>query len=336
MRLLRFVSRRIVYLSLQVLGVMTLTFVLERLIPGNPAIVLAGKAATPETVHSIERQLGLDKPLPVQYLIYLSNLVHGQLGSSIYTDQPVIRDIEQRVPATFELVTVSMLIVVLVGIPLGMYSASHPRGIVSRATYLYGQLSGAIPDFWLGLMLIFVFFFSVRWLPPPLGQTGLLPPPPHRTGIDLIDSLFAGDIGLFGQVVAYLTLPTVTLVLTNMGNVVKMAHSSMEEVAHSDFVEFARACGLPRQVVLRYALRNALPPVITVVAFTYGILLGGAVLVEVVFSWDGMGQYAVQSVKGSDYAALTGFVLFAALFMAAVYLLLDIVYAWVDPRIQLS
>lgn len=335
MKLLSFLLRRIIYLSLQVLGVMTLTFFLERLIPGNPALLLAGKGASPESVRSIEHQLGLDQPLPLQYLIYLGNLVHGQLGNSIITNQPVLRDVEQRVPATFELVTVSMLIVVLVGIPLGIYSASHPHGIVSRVTYVYGQLSGAIPDFWLGLILIFVFFFSVRWLPPPLGQTGFLSAPPHRTGIELVDSLLAGDIGLFGQVLAYLTLPTATLVLTNMGNVVKLAHSSMEEVANSDFVEFARACGLAPRVVLRYALRNALPPVITVVAFTYGILLGGAVLVETVFSWDGMGQYAVQSVKGSDYAALTGFVLFAALFMAAVYLVLDLIYAWVDPRIQL-
>jgi ABC-type dipeptide/oligopeptide/nickel transport system permease component len=333
-RLARYLSRRIVYLTLQVLGVVTLTFFLVHLIPGNPAEKLAGLNATPQTVHRIEHQLGLDKPLPVQYVTYLNDVVHGRLGTSITTNNSVLSDLGQRLPATLELVTVSMLIVVLVGIPLGMFTALRPRGVASRGTFLYGLVSGALPDFWFGLMFIFIFFFKLRWLPPPLGQTGLGAAPPDRTGIDLIDSLLTGDLSLYWQVVTYLILPVLTLVLTNMGNVVKITRSSMEEVAHSDFVQFARACGLPRKVVLRYMLRNSLPPVITVAAFTFGILLGGDILVETVFSWGGMGSYAVQAVKGGDYAAILGFVMVVAVCMAVVYLLLDLVYAWVDPRIQ--
>jgi peptide/nickel transport system permease protein len=246
----------------------------------------------------------------------------------------VLQDIEQRAPATLELVTLSMLIVTLVGIPLGIVTALRPRGLASRGTFLYGMVSGALPDFWFGLMFIFIFFFKLRWLPAPLGQTGFLPGPPRRTGVDVIDSLLAGDVNLFGHVVAALVLPILTLVLTNMGNVVKIMRSSIEEVTQGDFVQFARASGLPQRVVLRYQLRNALPPVITVVAFTFGLLLGGTVLVETVFSWGGMGSYAVQAVKGGDYAALTGFVMFVAVFMALVYLVLDLVYAWLDPRVQ--
>jgi ABC-type dipeptide/oligopeptide/nickel transport system permease component len=333
-KLLLYLIRRSAYLVLQVLGVVTLTFFLVHLIPGNPALRLAGTNATPQSVHAIEHQLGLDQPLPVQYGKYLDGVIHGRLGNSISTNQPVLTDLEQRAPATLELVTVSMLIVLLVGLPLGVWTALRPRGLGSKGVFGYGMISGALPDFWFGLMLVFLFFFELRWLPAPLGQTGFFPAPPHRTGFLLVDSLLAGDSATFWQVVACLVLPVVTLVLTNMGNVVKIMRSSIEEIMQSEFLQFARACGLPRRVVLRYMIRNALPPVITVVAFTYGLLLGGTVLVETVFSWGGLGSYAVQAVKGSDYAALLGFVMVIAMFMAIVYLLLDLVYAWIDPRIQ--
>jgi ABC-type dipeptide/oligopeptide/nickel transport system permease component len=336
-KLLWYLCRRIIYLTLQVLGVVTLTFFLVHLIPGDPAIKLAGQGATPQTVHQIQHNLGLDKPLPQQYAIYVGNVVHGDLGNSIITNQPVARDLRDRLPATLELVTVSMFFVVIIGIPLGVITALRPRGVASKGTFVYGMVSGALPDFWFGLVFIFIFFFSLHWLPAPLGRLPLeATPPAHRTGFYLIDSLLAGDTATFKQVVLCLILPVATLVITNMGNVVKIMRSSIEEVTQSDFLQFARACGLPRWVVLRYMVRNSLAPVITVIAFTYGLLLGGTILVETVFSWGGMGSYAVQAVKGGDYAAITGFVMFVAVFMALVYLVLDLVYAWVDPRIQYS
>lgn len=334
MRLVRFFGQRAIAIGFQLLGVVTITFFLVRLIPGNPAEALAGLGANPETIKAIERQLGTDKPLFEQYLIYLNHVVHGQLGNSIFTGQTVLEDLEQRIPATLELVVLSMLLVVLIGIPLGTLAALRPKGILSRVVFVYSMLTGALPDFWLALILIFVFYFLGHIAPPPLGRLGLADSPPHVTGSFLIDSLLAGDPHLFVSALSYLALPTITLVLVYMGNTVKMARTSVEETAGSDFVEYARACGLPERVVLRYILRNALAPVVTVVAITFGFLLGGAVLVETVFSWGGLGQYAVQSISNSDYAPITGFVLVVAAGMAVIYLLLDLVYAWLDPRIQ--
>jgi ABC-type dipeptide/oligopeptide/nickel transport system permease component len=333
-RLVRFVALRLLYVAFQLLGVVTITFFLVHLLPGNPAESLAGVGASPRTIKAIEQQLGTDKPLPEQYVIYLNHVIHGQFGDSIFTGQTVLQDLGQRIPATLELVVLSMVLAVIIGIPLGIFAGLRPTSLLSRIVFVYGMLTGALPDFWLALILIFVFFFLFHLAPPPLGRLGLVAPPPHRTGFFLVDSLLMGDLQLLASAVSYLALPSLTLVLVYMGNIVKMARTSVQEVANSDFVEYARACGLPERVVLRYMLRNALAPVVTVVAFTFGFLLGGAVLVETIFSWGGLGQYAVQSITNSDYAPITGFVLVAALGMALIYLLLDLVYAALDPRIQ--
>jgi len=334
MAFLRFFAQRLLYLLLQLLGVVTITFFLVHLLPGNPAQALAGQGASPAAVKAISHQLGFDKPLPQQYVIYVNNVLHGEFGNSIYTGQTVLKDLQQRIPATLELVTLSMLIGVVVGIPLGIYSGLKQRGVISRIVFFYGMLTGAVPDFWLALILVFVLFFVLGWAPPPFGRLGVLTPPPHVTGFYLIDSVLSGQWDVLVSVLKYLALPTITLVFVYMGNVVKQARSSVEEVSQSEFIEYARACGLSERVVLRYMLRNALAPVVTVIAITYGFLLGGAVLVETVFSWGGLGQYAVQSITNSDYAPITGFVLVAALFMALMYLVVDVLYAVLDPRIQ--
>ncbi|HEX6507794.1 MAG TPA: ABC transporter permease [Chloroflexota bacterium] len=331
----RFLLRRLVYLLVQLWGVATIAFFLVHLIPGNPAQALAGSGANAKSIRGIEHQLGFDKSLPEQYGLYLWNLVHGNLGDSIFTGQTVLHDLQQRLPATLELVTAAMLISVVVGVPLGIYVGLKQTGIGSRIAFVYGMLTGALPDFWLGLVLIFVFFYLLHWAPAPLGQLDAVESaPPHVTGVFVIDALVSGEWGLFMSAVGHLVLPALTLVLVYMGNIVKMARSSMSEAMQSGYVEHARAIGLPNSVVLRYAVRNALAPVVTVIAFTYGFLLGGAVLVETVFSWGGLGQYAVQSITNSDYFAITGFVLAAALFMAVIYLLLDVIYAILDPRIE--
>jgi ABC-type dipeptide/oligopeptide/nickel transport system permease component len=332
----RFIIQRILYLVLQLIGVITITFFFVHLLPGNPAQALAGAGASPSSVAAIERELGLDKPLPEQYLIYVGNLLHGDLGTSIYTGHAVIADLNQRVPATLELVILSMTLVVGVGIPLGVYSGLQQKGVGSRSIFVYGMLTGAIPDFWVGIVLIYLLFFLLAWAPAPLGQFGIGEPPIHRTGLFLIDSLLAGDVGAFVTTLQYLWLPVVTLVVSHMPNVVKQARASVVQVIRSEFIEFARASGLPERVVLRYMLRNALAPVVATVAIVAGFLFGGAVLVETVFSWGGVGQYAVQSISNSDYAPITGFVLVAALYMAVMYLVVDVVYALLDPRIRLA
>jgi ABC-type dipeptide/oligopeptide/nickel transport system permease component len=331
--ILRFILRRSAYLVLQLLGVVTVTFFLVRLIPGNPAEALAGVGASPQAIAGIERSLGLDKPLPVQYWIYLQNLARGDLGNSIFTGQPVLRDLEQRVPATGELLFFAILIIATVGTALGIYSATRRGGIVSKVVTGYGMLTGSIPDFWLGLVLVFIFFYLLRWAPPPLGRFDPLQVPPTGTGFYVFDSIVSGNMSALITALRFLTLPVITLVLVYMGNVVKQTRVSMEDVERSEFIEFARACGLPGGVVLRYKLRNAIAPTVTVLAFTVGYLLGGAVLVETVFSWGGLGQYAVQSIANADYAALTGIVGVVAVLMSLIFLVLDIVYAVLDPRI---
>lgn len=331
----RFLLRRVFAMIFQLLGALTIVFFLVRLIPGNPAQALAGPGASPANIRAIEESLGLDKPLVVQYVIYLRNLARGDLGDSIFTGQPVTTDLVQRLPATLELVTTAMVIAVLIGIPLGIAVAVKSKGVTEKALFVYGMLTGALPDFWLALILVFVFFFLLGWAPPPMGRLGLIGSPPERiTGFYLVDSLIQGNAKAFWLAARHLALPVFTLVFIYMGNIVKMARSSMDEIMNSDFIEYARASGLPRMTIIRYALRNAMPPVATVVAFTYGFLLGGAVLVETVFSWGGLGEYAVQSIIQSDYAPVQGFVLVAALFMSVMYVVLDVVYALLDPRIE--
>lgn len=319
---------------LQVLGIITIVFILVRLMPGNPALRLAGTGASQESVERIEEKLGLDRPIVVQYLIYLRDLARGDLGDSTFTGQPVSRDLLQRLPATLELVTLAMVITIIIGVPLGVIVALRPKGLVQKGFFLYGMLSGAIPDFWFGLILVFLFFFLLRWAPAPLGRLGMASSPPRVTGLYLVDTLLNRDLETFLLAAKHLVLPLTTLVVVYMGNISKMAHSSMDEIMESGFIDYARACGLPRSTIIRYAVRNAMAPVATVVAFNYGFLIGGAVLVESVFSWGGLGEYAVQSINQGDYAPLQGFVLVAALFMVAMYAVLDVVYGLLDPRIQ--
>jgi len=244
-------------------------------------------------------------------------------------------DLVERVPATLELITVSFLLAVLIAVPLGVLLATRGGGGAQRAVMGYGLLAGAIPDFWLALLLAFVFYFQLRWLPAPIGQLDIaISTPPFVTGMLLIDSVLAGDWEALRSHIAHLVLPVATLTLLYAAPILKMTRSSMESVLGSGFIRYSRAAGLPNSQVMRYALRNALSPVVTLVGVLYGILLSGAVLVEQVYGWGGAGQYAVQSILNSDYLAIQGFVLVAGAFALLVYLVVDIVHLLIDPRIQ--
>lgn len=337
MKFARFMVRRVAYMAIQLFGAVTIAFFLIRLIPGDPAIALAGPAGDEVAVRKIRERLGLDQPLLNQYTTFLQNLAEGDLGFSIYSGHPVSTDLRNRVPATLEITTLVIIIAIVVGLPLGMYVSVRKRGkgIINRILFGYGMLTGAIPDFWLGLIFIYVFFFLLSWAPPPMGRfSPLLTPPINVTGFLLIDSIYAGDSQSFWIALKQLVLPVATLAIIITGAVVKMTRTALEETLNSDYVLYARACGLPQSVIVRYALRNALPPVITVIAAQYGFLLGGAVLVEKVFAWGGVGEYAVNSIASSDYAPITGFILVSALNMAVIFLLLDIAYKMIDPRIE--
>jgi peptide/nickel transport system permease protein len=334
-RLIRYVLKRAAFLVPQLVGISIVTFLMVRLLPGNPANIIAGGFATPETIQQIERRLGLDQPVHIQYLVYLRNTLGGDLGTSWYTSNPVTVDLAQRLPSTVELITISLLVAIALAIPLGVFSAMRSGGVWDRLTAGYGLLAGALPDFWLGLILIFVLYTSLSIAPAPLGQIDLtVIPPPRRSGMLLLDSALAGNWHALGSSAAHLVLPVITLAFVNMAPILKMTRSTMKECLAAEFVQYGRAVGLPDPVILRYALRNALPPIVTIIAVLYGYLLGGAVLVESVFGWGGVGQYAVQSVVNSDFAPLQAFVLIAAVFTLVLYLAVDLVYVLLDPRIK--
>lgn len=334
MTVLPYIGRRLLFIAPQLLGIVFVSFLLVKSIPGDPAVLMLGPTATPEAVASLRSKLGLDYSLPVQFWIYLKDLAHGDLGTSWQTTRPVLEDLVQRFPATLELVTLGLLVAILIGIPLGLASAFKENGVVARIADLYGLGAGALPDFWLALVLIFVFYTVLQWAPAPLGRIDLaVVPPPPITGMLTIDSLISGNWDAFRSAAAHLVLPVLTLGLINAGPILKMTQSTMEKMLESDFSRYEVLCGIPHRLVVRHALHNALPSVVTIISVLYGFLIGGAVLVEIVFSWGGAGQYAVQGVLNSDIYPVLGFVLFSAIFSLFVYLAVDLIYLAIDPRI---
>lgn len=335
MRFLKYAARRAAVLPVQLFVVSLIVFFLVRLLPGDPSYLLAGPFATVDRVEEVRRRLGLDQPIHVQYAKYMERMFQGDFGTSWVTSQPVLADVAQRLPATLELILYAVILSVLIGIPLGVYTAMHKRGLLYKGVWIYGMLAGALPDFWFALIAIYVFFFLLGWLPGPIGRLDIaVSTPDHVTGLYSVDALLAGDGEAFASAVAHLVLPVLTLVFIYMPLVLKNARSAMDDMLNSEFVLYARAAGLSRLTQIRYALRNALPPVITVTGILTWFLLGGAVLVETVFAWGGLGQYAVQSVVNSDYAPLQAVVLLSAVFTMVVFLLVDLAYFVIDPRIK--
>jgi len=335
MRVLTYLAHRLLFIIPQLLGIILVSFLLVKSVPGDPAVLMLGPTATPAAIANLRGALGLDQPLYVQFFIYVKNLLHGDLGTSWQTTRPVLDDLVQRFPATLELVTLSLLVAIGVGVTLGLYAAKRPNGWIARFADLYGLSVGALPDFWFALVLIFVFYTLLGWAPAPLGRLDMIVlPPPTVTGALTIDTLLAGDLQAFGSALSHLALPVLTLGLLNAGPILKMTQSTMEKMLESDFSRYEVLCGVPQKLVIRHALRNALPSIVTIISVLYGFLIGGAVLVEIVFSWGGAGQYAVQGVLNSDIYPVLGFVLFSAIFSLIVYIVVDLIYVLLDPRIS--
>jgi len=335
MKMLKYLIRRILTFLPLMFGVIFIVFVLVRLLPGSPVHRLAGTNANEAMVEAITKKMGLDKPIWEQFIIYLKGLLKGDLGLSWNTSNPVGRDLLVRFPATLELITISLFNCLVLGISLGAAAAIKPKGIFNKISNIYGLVAGAIADFWVGLMFIFIFFFTFRLLPAPLGRLDILNSSPVRiTGFLLLDSLLIGDLAFFMDAFAHLVLPVASLTVCFTAPIMKMMKSSMGEVLQSDFIAYSKMLGLPKKTVTRYAIRNAMPPVVTMIGYIYGFLLGGAVLVETVFAWGGMGQYVTLAIANKDYAAIQGFMLVATIFSMAVYLVVDIVYMIIDPRIE--
>lgn len=333
MRLLKLLLKRMVIFIPQLFAVTLIVFLLVRMIPGNPAEVMAGGFATPEIVASIESKMGLDKPVLTQYAIYMRGLFMGDMGTSWYTSNPVTKDILQRFPATLELITYSLILALILGVGLGLLIAVKPNSKGSRIAKGYSLIAGAMPEFWIGLLLIFLLYVKLRLVPPPLGRISLsLNAPKAITGAYTIDALLTGNWAVLKSAFNQLMVPVFTLGFCFSGPIMKMTRTVMVEVVNADYVWYARASGLPSKKVTSYIIKNGLTPVITFVGILYGFLLGGAVLIEQVFGWGGIGQYAVQAVTNKDYFAIQGFMLSSALFCMVVYLVIDVLYNIIDPR----
>lgn len=333
--MLQYVLRRIALLPLQVFAVLAFTFVLSRMAKQSPAYWMAGPYANKETVQTITKQLGLDQPLYVQFWIYLQQIAHGNFGVSLITGRPALSDVLDRLPATLELITTSLILVVILGVPLGILTAVRSNRVASTMTTGYGLFSGSFPDFVIGLLLVYVFFVLLGWAPAPVTRIDPgIDAPTHITGFYVLDSILTGNWPALQSSVAHLILPVLTMVIVYMGGVLKIARSSVREVTSSEMAFFARACGLPARATRAYILRNSLAPIITITGITYGFLIGAAVLVERVYGWGGVGLYSVQAISFSDYAALQLFVVFATVFSLLIYLIVDILLVMVDRRIR--
>jgi ABC-type dipeptide/oligopeptide/nickel transport system permease component len=335
MQMLTYVGRRLLFVIPQLLGIVFISFFLIKLIPGDPAVLMLGPNATQAAVDRLRDDLGLTKPIVEQFAIYIGKVLQGDLGTSWQTTRPVLEDLAERFPATLELVTLGLGLALAIGIPLGVAASMHRRGPVRKVADYYGLLAGAIPDFWLALVLIFVFYSLLGIAPAPLGRLDItLIAPDAVTGSLLVDSLLAGDLEAFRSAASQLVLPVLTLGLVNAGPILKMTQSTMDRTLASDFMRYAEMSGLPRRVIRRQAIRASLPSVITLVSVLFSVTIGGAVLVEIVFGWGGAGQYAVQGVLNADINPVLGFVIFSALLSLAIYLVVDLLYFALDPRIR--
>ena len=337
----QFLLRRLAFLIPQLLVVSFLAFLLIKLLPGDPVLIILGPLRTQEGVIRETERLGLDKPFFVQYQKYLERTVQADFGNSILTKQPVIDELGNRVPATLWLITLGLVLCLVIGIGVGYLAALAPptgRGsYINKAIIGYGFLAGALPDFWVGLILVFIFFSQLDLLPAPIGQLpGYAPSdlPNGPTNVDLLDALIAGNFGQAGTAFRASIMPVLTLTIVYAPVVLKITAVTTAEVFNSQYVIGARAVGVRQRTILRYIMRNALLPIVTTSGVLYAFLLGGAVLVETVFSWGGFGQYAVTAVNALDFNVIQGMMLVAAVFTILVYLLVDVIHYIVDPRIR--
>jgi len=305
-----------------------------RAIPGDPAQILLGQAATPAQIADVRDRLGLDEPLPVQYLVFLKGALTGDLGDSIVVGQPVTTVLLERFPATLELTLAALLLAVAVGVPVGVIAAVRQYSLLDKITSVVALTGVSMPVFWLALVLVVVFTVQIDLLPFP-GRVGGEVSFTSYTGLYLLDTLITLNFPAFWDVLRHLILPALALGTIPMAVITRMTRSSMLEVMNEDYVRTARAKGVvPWRVVFRHALRNAMLPTITVIGLQFGLLMGGAILTELIFGWPGVGQIAIESVNRRDYAMIQGVVLYGATFFVLVNLLVDVLYAVLDPRVR--
>ena len=335
MRMRYYIIRRLGLLVFVLFGLITFTFFISHILPGNPARLHAGHHATREAMEAITRRWALDKPVWQQYIIYLKGILSGDLGDSLRSRRPVTSDLMLYFPATFELTTISIIITILVGVTLGVISATRKDTILDHLSRLFSTTGVATPTFWLALLLQLLFYRYLGWFPfggrLPSGMT----PPNHITGLYILDSLLTGNFRTLVASIWHITLPAICLSYVSLATVTRMLRATMLEAMDQDYIKTSRAMGLSeRTVIYKYALKNALIPVITLVALSYGGMLGGTLLVESVFGWPGLGFYATQSVLTLDFPAIIGTTFLFGFIYILVNLLTDILYGFIDPRVK--
>ena len=331
-------GKRLLTIIPTLIGVVLVTFLLTRVLPGDPAVYFAGPAATPESIAEIRKSLGLDRPLPEQFARYVSDLARGDLGNSLSTGRPVAAEIASRLPASAELTLAGLLLSLAIALPLGILAAVKQGSWIDHTCRVVATAGVSLPVFFTGLLLVYVFYFVLGWSPAPIGRLDAFAiPPPALTGFYLLDTLAAGDPETFRAALGQLAQPAITLAIFSLAPIARMTRASMLAVLASDFVRTARASGLSaRVVIITYAFRNALLPIVTTLGMVFSFLLGANVLVEKVFAWPGIGSYAVEALLQSDFAPVQGFVLTMAVLYVALNLLIDTLYGIIDPRVRLD
>lgn len=331
---------RRVLVTLPLLALVTLLgFIITYLIPADPlSMVLSERAmANPQIVQAYRERWGLDKPPHERYLTYVSNLLRGDLGDSIATQQSVASDLARYFPATIELALTATLIAVMVGVPLGIIAAVHRERWIDHLARVASLVGVCVPVFWLGLLALSLFYYRLQWLPGPGRVNARLSQPPAVTGLLIVDSILAGRMDVLASALQHLALPALVLGAYSMSLIVRIVRSAMIEVLQQDYIRTARAKGvIERLVVTRHALRNAALPAITAIGLAFGNLMAGAVMTETVFAWPGIGRYAVDSATKLDFAPIMGVTLLIAVIYVVINFVVDISYAVLNPRVRLS
>ena len=338
MTVLLYAGRRVLWAIPTLLGALVVIFLLTQAVPGNAALARVGNFVDPDTLAAVKRSMGIDQPVGVQFMTYLMHLTQGNLGFSWKTGNPVVVDLAARLPATLELTIWTLVLAIPLGVGLGVLSAAVRGSWISRLVDLYALLGLGIPLFWLSLMSVYVFYFLLGWVAAPAGRLGILDTPPAGvTGSYVIDSLLAADGGVLRETIGHLVLPVLSLAFVTAAPIVRLTSTALGTELASDYARAEIASGIPHlAIVTRYALRNIMVPVVTMIGLTARNLLAGAIITEFVFAWPGIGRYAIESMQVADLAPLQAVVLIVALATLIINLLVDLSYYWIDPRIGVA
>ena len=336
--MLKIIGERLLTVIPALIGVVIVSFLLTRILPGDTAAYFAGPAATPQAIAEVKKQLGLDRPLPEQFARYVRDLAKGDLGQSLTTGQPVLSDLASRLPASAELTLFGLILAILIAVPLGVIAAVKQGSLIDHTCRIVATAGVSLPVFFTGLILVYVFYFILKIAPAPLGRLDVFATAPTTvTGFYLIDSLMARDFETFRASLTQILLPGITLAIFSLAPIARITRASMLAVLSSEFIRTAQASGLsPATVIITYAFRNAMLPVVTTLGMVFSFLLGANVLVEKVFAWPGVGSYAVEALIASDFAPVQGFVLAMAILYVILNLLIDLTYGFIDPRVRIG